>query len=335
MDIRKVKAANLLQKNQRIVRDIANNSQKEINVIISGDDLKIDKSYIELLDNPLVHMVRNAADHGIETTEDRKKKGKAEAGEITISLFEDDTNVVLEVIDDGRGLDLEKLREKAIEKGVIKKNQTLEENDIINILFQSGISTAQEVTDVSGRGVGMDVVKTAIEAANGKILVETEKDKGSKFSIVLPKNVSTQINDVYLVKSFSEEVYALPLKYIEEAFTVNKEEIFSVKGQGNVVNRRENLLSVFILDEILGMKNKKLMNFFNSQTNIPFVYLNLPKHPLAVCIQDVIGVQTIVIKKIDNLNINTNIFDGAATLGDGKIALKINTDWLINYVSSK
>ncbi len=334
MDIRKVKADSLLQKTSRIVRDISNKSEKKIDVEINGKDLKIDKSYIELLDSPLVHMVRNAADHGIEPAAERKAAGKDETGKITINLYEEEKNLILEVIDDGKGLNIENLKEKAIEKGFIDAGQTLKEEDIINLLFQSGISTAETVTDVSGRGVGMDVVKRTIESAGGKISVETAAGKGSKFAIQLPKNVSTKINDVYLVRSFTDEVYALPLKLIEEAFTLDFHDIFSVKNKGNVVKRRGNLLSVFILDEILTNQSLTLKDYFDQQNNVPFVYVNFPGKPLAICIKEVVGVQTIVIKDIDSLKFNKKIFDGGATLGDGKIALVINQDWLQNYVSN-
>ncbi|MFP4548890.1 MAG: chemotaxis protein CheA [Fidelibacterota bacterium] len=334
MDIRKVKADSLLQKTRRIVRDIANKSDKNIDIEIKGEDLKIDKSYIELLDSPLVHMVRNAADHGIEPAAHRKAAGKDETGKITIDLYEEEKNLVLEIIDDGKGLDLEVLKEKAIEKGFIDSEQDLKEEDIINLLFQSGISTAKKVTDVSGRGVGMDVVKRTIESAGGKISVKTEAGKGSTFAIQLPKNVSTKINDVYLVRSFSDEVYALPLKLIEEAFTLDYKDIFSVKNKGNVVKRRGNLLSVFVMDEILNKESQQLKEYFATQNNVPFVYVNFPGKPLAICIKDVVGVQTIVIKDIDSLKFNKKIFDGAATLGDGKIALVINQDWLQSYVSN-
>lgn len=334
MEIRKVKASNLLQKTQRIVRDIALKSGKKIKINIIGEELKIDKNYLELLDAPLVHMVRNAADHGIETAEVRVSNGKEEEGKIFIHLYEDEKNLLLEITDDGKGLDLERLKLKAIEKGLISSNQKLEERDIIDLLFQSGVSTAEEITDVSGRGVGMDVVKTAIESANGKIGVETQKDKGSKFSITLPRSVSTQINDVYLVKSFSEGIYALPLKMIEEAFTIDYRQIFSVQNQGNVIKRRGKLLSVFFLDNILEAENRILDNSFSDRENIPFLYYNIPGNPLAICVKDVIGVQTIVIKNIENIGVNCKIFDGAATLGDGKIALKISPQWLNDYAKS-
>ncbi|MBN2280050.1 MAG: chemotaxis protein CheA [Candidatus Marinimicrobia bacterium] len=336
MEVRKVKAANLLQKGQRIVRDIAKNSDKKINVVIEGEDLKIDKSYVELLDSPLVHMVRNAADHGIEPTDERIKAGKNAEGTINIRLCEDDKNLVLEIIDDGAGLDLERIRLKAIEKGIISEKQPLEEKDIIELLFKSGVSTAKEITDVSGRGVGMDVVKTAIESANGKISVKSVKTKGAVFSVILPRNVSTQINDVYLVKSFSDEIYALPLKMIEEAFTIDFNDIFSIKDKGNVVSRRGKLLSVFVLDEILEIKkNMPLKNYYHSQGRVPFVYVNYPENPIALCIKEVVGVQTIVIKGIENVEVKGNLFDGAATLGDGKIALKINMDWMMENVCKR
>jgi len=331
MDIRKVEASTLLQKVPRLVRDIASKANKKINVKILGDKIKIDKSYIELLDSPIVHMVRNAADHGIELTEDRKKTGKDETGNITVSIVETEKNIFLHIEDDGKGLDQELLKLKAIEKGFIKQNQELQESDIIKLLFQSGISTAKEITDVSGRGVGMDVVKTAIESANGKIYVETKSGSGSKFSIELPKNVSTKINEVYLVKSFSDEIYALPLKLVEEAFTVSREELFSVTNQGKVLIRRDNILSVLVIDEIFNENINILDESYSKDINLPFVYVNFPKKPMALLIKDVVGVQTIVVKDIDSLKLNTNIFEGGATLANGKIALLIRQEWLENY----
>ena len=333
MNIREVDASTLLQKVPRLVRDISNKSDKEINVVITGEDIKIDKSYIELLDNPLVHMVRNAADHGIESMAERSKAGKEEKGNIYVSIFEEDKDFILEVKDDGKGLNLLALNAKAIEMGLIKKGEEMSQDEIIKFLFQSGISTAQKVTDVSGRGVGMDVVKTAIESANGKITVQTKEGEGSVFSIILPKNVSTKINEVYLVESFSNEVYALPLKIIEEAFTADFDKVFSIIEKGNVLKRRENLLSVLVLDDILGVSNKSLNAYFDNDNKVSFVYINLPYKSLALCVKTIVGVQTIVVKDIIGLQMNKNIFDGGATMGDGKIALQIKQEYLQNYIN--
>ncbi len=335
MEVRKVKSDSLLGKSKRIVRDIAKKSKKEINIEIRGKELKIDKSYIELLDSPLVHMIRNAADHGIESPREREQSGKEKTGTIIIGLKEDEKNLILQIIDDGRGLDLKKLRQKAMEKGLIDKTQDLTENDIINLLFQSGVSTAQKVTDVSGRGVGMDVVRKAIDDAGGNIKVKTEPGKGSTFSVILPKNVSTKISDVYLVEAFSGDYYALPLKLVEEAFTIDQTDIFSVKNKGNVIKRRGNILSVFVLDEVLrGNKDGSIGQYFEDRKNIPFVYVNIPGKPIAICLKDVIGVQTIVVKDIESIKFDNKIFDGGSTQADGKIALILNQDWLEDYIKS-
>ncbi len=332
MDIRKVEASILLQKVPRLVRDIITDSNKEIKVKTIGENIKIDKSYIELLDSPIVHMVRNAADHGIEHKEERKKAGKDISGNIEVSIIENEKNLILKVADNGKGLDLDALRLKAIEKGFIQQTQELKESDIVNLLFQSGVSTATKVTDVSGRGVGMDVVKTAIESVNGKINVKTKPGEGSEFSIELPKNVSTKINEVYLIKSFEDEIYALPLKLIEEAFTVSPEELFSVANQGQVLIRRDNVLSVLVLDELFGGKGKTFLEESRgSNGNIPFIYVNFPGKPIALCIKEIIGVQTIVVKNINGVYLNKKIFEGGATLANGKIALLIKPEYLLNF----
>ena len=215
MSIRKIPVKTLLQKVPRLVRDIATKLEKKIKVNIIGDNIQIDKSIIDMLDSPLTHMVRNSADHGIELPDKRIKAGKEPEGNVTVTVSESDTSIVMVIADDGGGLDGKAIHNKAISMGIIKEETKLTDQEEQDLIFASGLSTAKEVTDISGRGVGMDVVRRFIEDAGGTVSVSSILGKGSEFTITLPKTVTTQIMFGYLV-SISGERYVLPMAKVHE-----------------------------------------------------------------------------------------------------------------------
>lgn len=341
LEIRSVPAQALLQKAPRIIRTVADDAGKLVDVIIEGDNIRIDKSYVELLDAPLTHMVRNAVDHGIEPPSERAAAGKPEKGTIKISIQDNRENIDLVVSEDGRGLNLSAIYEKAVNMGLVAHGQRLDENRIIDMLFMSGVSTAEQVTDISGRGVGMDVVKRNIDSAGGVISVETKQGQGTTFKITLPKSVSTQIVDGFLVKS-GNETYVLPMEIIGESFVPEKKDVSTVSGgKGEMVLRRGVLMSVVHLSKILGMDNIEAKRSDESnQNNVDgkfnrintldkvMITVEMDEKNYALCVDDILGVQKVVVKHVEALPVDTDCFEGAAMMGDGTVAMIISVDGL-------
>ncbi len=322
MDTRKVQAKGLLDKAHRLVRDVAAHTKKQIKVHITGTEMRIDKNYAELLDAPLVHMVRNAADHGIEPPEEREQAGKPMEGDIRIELTEKENDIMLTITDDGRGLNRDALTRKALDMGLVEAGRQLSEDDIIRLLFTSGVSTAAKITDISGRGVGMDVVKQAIDAAGGRIRVNSTNGRGSVFTIMLPKNVSTKIIDGYLVRGRDNSIFVLPLKSVLEAFVAGQEEIFTVKRQGRMVRRRDLLHPVLNLDVVVQNGQEQVgstAELFVDGTTL--VLLDIGGKTIALAVNEIVGVQKVVVKSIDGLNAQNKMIEGAAVMGDGVVAL--------------
>lgn len=327
LEIRSVPAQMLLQKAPRIIRMIADAAGKMVDVTIEGENIRIDKSYLELLDAPLTHMVRNAVDHGIETPSERTAAGKAPKGSIRIAVQETRENIELVVSEDGKGLDLDAISNKAAEMGIITDGQKLEESNIIELLFMSGVSTAREITDISGRGVGMDVVKKNIDSAGGFISVETRKGYGTTFRITLPKSISTQIVDGFLVKS-GNETYVLPMELIGESFVPGKNDISTVSGgRAQMVLRRGELMPVVHFETMLGMIRENSNIPENNRQKV-MITINMDENSYALCVDDILGVQKVVIKNVEALPVEKNYFDGAAMMGDGSVAMIISVDGL-------
>ncbi len=324
MAIRQVRAGILLQKAPRIARDIAAQTGKNISVILRGEDVAIDKSYVEILDAPLTHMVRNAADHGIEESSARKMAGKTETGTITITMGKKENELLLSVSDDGAGLDFNALNNKALENGLIKPGEKISHDATIDLLFTSGISTAEKVTDISGRGVGMDVAKQAIEQAGGKISVQSEKGKGTTFMISLPRSASTQIIDGYMVRSFEGLDYILPLNIVVEAFAPLPGDISSVVGKGRVVTRRKTAYPLFVIDNILEGTD----TYRPAEDSGMAVLLNLSGKHIALAVHEAIGIQKIVKKPVKGDFFDDTIFEGASVGGTGSVTLIISKGML-------
>lgn len=327
LEIRSVPAQMLLQKAPRIIRMVADAAGKMVDVTIEGENIRIDKSYLELLDAPLTHMVRNAVDHGIETPSERTAAGKAKKGSIKIAVQETRENIELVVSEDGKGLDLDAISGKAAEMGIITDGQKLEESNIIELLFMSGVSTAREITDISGRGVGMDVVKKNIDSAGGFISVQTRKGYGTTFRITLPKSISTQIVDGFLVRS-GNETYVLPMELIGESFVPGKNDISTVSGgRAQMVLRRGELMPVVNLETMLGMIRENSNLPENNRQKV-MITINMDENSYALCVDDILGVQKVVIKNVEALPVEKNYFDGAAMMGDGSVAMIISVDGL-------
>lgn len=324
MEIRKVPVRTLLQKTPRMVRDIATATGKQIKVILVGEDIQIDKRLIETLDGPLTHMVRNAADHGIEPVAEREAAGKSPQGTVTLAVVETDDHVTLSISDDGRGLNLDAIKAKAVTLGLITQDQALEQEDLINLLFASGVSTAQEVTEVSGRGVGMDVVKRSIDAAHGKMSVETETGRGTTFSIQLAKTVSTQIIDGFLL-GVGDSVYVTPMEQVLEVFYPKSGSVTNVAGRGTCVLRHGELLNVIDLRQVL--KESPSLDDSDKGTGI-MVSTHIGKRKAAIQVDEVLSVQKVVVKELKGLELTSDLYAGAAVMGDGTLAMILDLNAL-------
>ncbi len=323
MEVRKVEAGILLQKTPRIVRDISTQSGKKINVECIGTELHIDKSYIDLLDAPLTHMVRNAADHGIELPQVRTDAGKNDTGTVTVTLQENGNDLQLIITDDGAGLNYEGLQKKAVGLGIVAANTQLSKSQIVDLLFMSGVSTATVVTDVSGRGVGMDVVKRAIDSAGGKIDVVSVPGKGTTFTVSVPRNASTQILDGYSVRSFSGDVYVLPIDCVVEAFNISPNEVSTVTGKGKIISRRNLVFAVYTLDNLLGIPAE-------SQDITMGVLIEFKGKKAVIAVKEIMGIQKVVCKPVEGNVLDNELYEGAAISGTGYVSMIVNMENLLD-----
>ena len=322
MGIRKVPIKPLLQKVPRIVRDAAQAKEKECAVRLEGEDVEIDKSLVDLLDAPLTHMSRNAADHGVEKPDDRERAGKSRTGTIIVRAVETSSSIVLTIEDDGGGMNLERIRQKAEQLGIVQPGAVMTEQDIMTCIFAPGLSTAEVVTDISGRGVGMDVVKRAIEDAGGSIQIWTEKGVGTRFTISLPKRVTTQILPGYLIR-LRGQLFVVPLDRVRETFRITGQEITSIAGRGECLMRHGDVLPLLGLSDALGLESRE------PSSRRTVVTLDASRRRVAVEVDQVVGVQKVVIRDIVGLPTTNALLAGGALMGDGGVALILNVDALI------
>lgn len=315
MSIRKQSIATVFRKAPKIVRDVCQKSGKKVEVVLEGDDVEIDKSLLGILEGPLVHMVRNSADHGIEMPNERKSKNKPETGKIKVSMEELDTHLLMTISDDGKGLDLKAIKNKAIELNLIKSDQELQEKDVLALLFMSGVSTAKEITDISGRGVGMDVVRRNVEEVGGKINVFSEADIGTKFSIELPKSITTQILNGFIVR-VGENSFVFPVSRIIESFPPEKDKQFMTENGRKVVRRYEEIFPIVNLQEVFKLSNDGVENIF--------VVAEESGQKIAFLVNEIIGIQQVVLKPLNGLHLCRKLFLGGALMGDGSIALVLD-----------
>ncbi len=319
MSIRKVSVKPLLQKAPRIARDVAKAAGKDIAVETAGEDVDIDKSLVDMLDTPLTHMIRNAADHGIETPDERRAAGKDPRGTIRLSIAEDDRFVVMTVADDGRGLNEDAIRRKAEGLGMIRPDQVMTQADVVNLLFAPGVSTAKAVTDVSGRGVGMDVVKRAIESAGGAILCESEAGKGSVFTVRVPRTVATEIMQGFLVKD-DGATYVLPMEHIQETVSAEPGDIKTVEERGLCIARHGRLYSVCRLGAAFEGRSVA----WEHRDRYTLVMIETQGALRAMAVDQVIGIQQVVVRNVEGEIGKPDFVSGGAVMGDGQVAMVVD-----------
>jgi len=322
LEIRTLPVKRVFQKVPRLVYEVADKTGKKVKVELVGEDLLIDKSYIEILDAPIVHMVRNSIDHGIEAAEERLAAGKPDTGHITISAVETSANILLVIEDDGGGINYDAVRNKAVEIGLIDEGQPLTDEKLVDLLFESGVSTASEVTDISGRGVGMDVVKRNIESLGGSISITSMSGLGTKNTITLPRNITTQIVDGFLVQ-VQNETYILPMLAVFESYSPLDAEISTVTGKGTIVKRHGNLQTYISMAKLMELDDAVL-----DLADGIIVSVNMHGVLYALAVDQILGVQKVVVKSIDDALIQGNLFSGAALMGDGSVAMVIDMEAL-------
>ena len=314
MKTRMVKIGKVFNRFPRVIRDLSKMTGKKVRLEIFGEDTELDKTLIEEINDPLVHMVRNSVDHGIEPPEEREKIGKDPTGTITLSAEQEGNNIIISIEDDGRGIDPEKIKAKAIEKGIVtpEKAEEMNRNDILNLIFAPGFSTAQKVSNVSGRGVGMDVVKTNVTKLRGIINIETEPGKGSKFIIKLP--ITLAIIQGLLVK-IDTEVVVIPLNTVIEVVRVNREDIYSI-GQSEVINLRELVIPLVDLKESLyrrGESEKRDWHYI--------VIVGIAEKRFGLKVDKLLGQEEIVIKSLGKYLGNIKGIAGSTIMGDGTVVM--------------
>ncbi len=319
MKIRMVPIEQMLSRFPRIIRDLSKKLKKEVELIVEGEDTELDKSIIEELSDPVMHILRNCMDHGIEEVEKREKLGKKRKGTIKISAKNEGNVIKISIEDDGGGIDPEKIRKKAIEKKIISENRILSQQEIYELIFSPGFSTAEKISDVSGRGVGLDVVKKSLENLNGSVQVESELNKFTRFTIKIPLTLA--IIQALLV-NVSNEIYALPINNIIETKRISESEILKIEGK-EAIKIRDEYVSVIFLNEIFNLQ-KDL-----SKNHNYLIVVGVGDKKVGLVVDSLIGSQDIVIKPLKNSFTKVPAIAGSAILGNGAIALIIDFNQLI------
>lgn len=304
---------NILTKFQRVVRDLSGSLHKKINLNLVGVETELDKSLIEAVKDPLTHIVRNACDHGIETPEDRLAKGKPEAGTITIKAYHEGGQVIVDIVDDGKGLSRVKLLKKAIEKGIVQADKVseLKDRDVHALIFAPGFSTAEHVTNVSGRGVGMDVVKSNIEKIGGLVEISSEEGYGTRITLKIPLTLA--IVPAMIIRS-NEDRYAIPQVKLVELVRIEKKSIELLQGQA-IYRLRGNILPLLNLKEILSVEADSA-----GDDSINIVVLNSQNHLFGMIVDEILDTADIVVKPLARFLKPISIYSGATVLGDGRVA---------------
>jgi two-component system, chemotaxis family, sensor kinase CheA len=327
MKIRMVPVEQLFRRLPRIVRDVAKARQKEIAIEMAGQNTDLDKSVLDALAEPMAHLVRNAADHGIETPEERLVHGKSARGTIRLDAYHQGNQVVIEVSDDGRGINHEKLMRKAVEAGIVSQEETksLSHDEILKLIFHPGLTTAEEVTEISGRGVGMDVVKTVMDRLKGRVAVESEPGRGTTFQLIAPLTLASIQALMFRVE---KQHYAVPLDSVIEIARTNDSDIHNIDGH-EVIRLRDQVLSVVRLDQLIACKttSPKSRHFV--------VTIGAGSHRFGLIVDGLVGEEELVIKAFEDRLVASELVSGASILGDGTVVLILNVPAVVSHLTRK
>lgn len=322
MSLRMIPIKPTFQKMERLARDLARDFNKKVSFVTSGEDTELDRTVVEEIGDPLVHMVRNALDHGLENSADRVAKGKSESGTLHLRAYHQGSNIVIELQDDGRGIDPDRIYRKAKEKGLIAEGAQLSREEILALIFAPGFSTAEKVTAVSGRGVGMDVVKRNIEKLRGKIEIDSTVGRGSIFKIKLPLTMA--IIDGLVVRVGTDR-FILPSTSVQRALRPAKENISTVHGQGEILDLRGKFVPIHRLHQRFGLSSDSV----NPWEGIVVIVENAGRL-YALMVDEMVSKQEVVIKNLGGFMQNLPGVAGAAILGDGSIALILDPGSLLH-----
>lgn len=321
MKVRMVPIDTVFSRFPRMIRDISKELGKNIKLRMTGEETELDRTVIDEIGDPLIHLLRNSIDHGLESTAERIAAGKGEEGNINLRAYQAGNNVIIEVEDDGQGINVEKVKNKAVQLGILNKNiaDTLPQKDIVNILFRPSFSTADKVTDLSGRGVGLDVVKTKIEELGGNIEVDTEKGKGTKFLIRLPLTLAILQALMVMVE---DEKYAIPLGNIKEIIKISSKDIKYIQ-QNEVIILRDEVVPIQWLNRMLGIEREE------EEATYTAVIIKKSDNVSGLLVDKLIGQQEIIIKSLGKMLSSVKLIAGATILGDGNVALILDINAII------
>ena len=321
LKMRMIPIGRVFNKFPRVVRDLSRKIEKEVELIISGEETELDKSVIEELGDPLTHIVRNSIDHGLETPEEREALGKPRKGRIWLTASQEGSFIIISIKDDGRGINLEAVKKKALEKGIVSadKLKTLTNSEIINFIFAPGFSTAKVVTDVSGRGVGMDVVRTNIKKINGSIDVKSVPGHGTEMILKLPLTLAIIQS---LLVTVGQERFAIPLAVVVETLKINKSEIKTIERQ-EVLKLRNEVLSLLRMADFYKVETSKELE------NPYIVIVKAAERKLGLIVDTLLGQEEIVIKPLGELLKDTKGISGATIMGDGLVTLIVDIATLV------
>ena len=323
MALRMVPIRGVFQKMSRVVRDLAVKQQKKVNFTTSGEDTELDRTVVEELNDPLLHMIRNSMDHGIEQPEKRVAAGKPAAGSLALRAFHQGGNIVVEIEDDGAGLNREKILKKAVERGLARKDAQLTDEEIFHFIFAAGFSTADKITDLSGRGVGLDVVRRNIERLRGRVEISSQSGLGTKFKISLPLTLA--IIDGFIVK-VGEERYILPTLSVRESFRPQPGMVSRVQNRAEVVNVRGRIIPLLRLNELFGISSSS-----REATDGIVVVVEAGSDLRCLLVDGLLHKQEVVIKNLNDMLVHKNqLLAGAAILGDGLVGLILDVNALVH-----
>ncbi len=331
MKLRMIKIAKVFNRFPRVVRDLCKDLNKEAELLIYGEDTEVDKNLIEEINDPLVHLVRNSLDHGIEKPADRVAKGKNPKGTVILSAEHEGNNILIKVTDDGKGIDPEAIKEKAVAKGFLTKEKAkeLSKQDAYNLIFHPGFSTAEVVTNVSGRGVGMDVVKTNVSRLRGTISVESELGKGT--SIILRLPLTLAIIQGMIVKAHGQTL-VIPLHSVIEVIRVNKQQIETIRGK-EVINLRDSILPIVGLEELIASNGNGSSDKADEWQYI--VEVGIAEKRFGIKVDDLVGQQEVVIKSLGDYLGKINGIAGSTIMGDGTVVIILDINELFNKLEEK
>lgn len=321
MSLRQVSINTIMRKVPRLVRDVAVARDKKIEVQLIGEHTEIDKSLVEVLEGPIVHMVRNGADHGIESPQDRLAVGKNEVGTVTVEVVDEAEELLVWIRDDGAGIKRAKLRAKAIATGVIGPDDELTDEDLVKLIFSPGMSTADTITDISGRGVGMDVVRRNIESRGGRVTITTVEGQGSEFCVAVPKAVATVITPAITVR-IQGRIFTVPMADVVEVVKFSGPQLKDLEATpgGWVLHLRDQVIPMLSLQELLGLGSE------DPHHEADIIIVDTGYGPLGLRVNEVLDTLDIVIQELDYLAPRYGIFAEACILGDGRIALVLDAE---------